>query len=291
MLFSLMHILHLLTAIVWIGGLAAFIGFSAFSLRDQFDDSAARASRATLMSSPTLRSLRGPGYGLDDYTVAASAFAGSPALAELLGDDFLARVDARSCGAVDPVYLSGMGLHTAVDLLTHPTDPAHCCTVVDTGFDARFAYDTHYGDHFPTQTRSLQSLLETLVPRINRPGEHDPAKIDLDTTMIALTTEFGRTPTREYDYVGSTAHNPRGFAVVLIGGAIRAEHAGIEGAIPASGRADDAVSPAELRAGILASFGIHPFEDESFRPDDFEGACDEVEATERLMTRVLGRRP
>lgn len=53
----------------WIGGLSAFIGFSAFSLRDQFDDAAARASRATLMSSPTLRSLRGPGYGLDDYTV------------------------------------------------------------------------------------------------------------------------------------------------------------------------------------------------------------------------------
>jgi ABC-2 type transport system permease protein len=53
----------------WVGGLSAFVGFAAFSLRDQFDDASARASRATLMSSPTLRSLRGPGYGLDDYTV------------------------------------------------------------------------------------------------------------------------------------------------------------------------------------------------------------------------------
>ena len=54
----------------WVAGITVFLAFSAFSLRDQFGDAGARASRATLMASPTLRSFRGPGYGLEDYTVA-----------------------------------------------------------------------------------------------------------------------------------------------------------------------------------------------------------------------------
>jgi len=236
---------------------------------------------------PTAGSLRS--RGLDGHAFASSALANSPALAEVLGDDFMPVVDTRSCGRRDPIYLPGMGLQAAIDLITHPTDPARCCTVIDGGFDALFAYDTHYGDHLTTQTRSLESMLETLVPQINLPGESDPTKIDLDTTMIAITTEFGRTPTREYNSAGSTGHNPFGFAVVLLGGAIQASHAGVHGAITAGGLGSGAVTPSELRAAMLASFGIHPFEDESFRVSDVLGAVDEVDATERLLTTVLGR--
>lgn len=38
---------------------------------------------------------------------------------------------------------------------------------------------------------------------INRPDEHDPDKLDLADTLIVITSEFGRSPTREDDRTGS----------------------------------------------------------------------------------------
>ena len=56
---------------LWILGLTGFLVASAVGLGDVVPDARARATRAELMSSPTIRALRGPGYGLDDYTYGA----------------------------------------------------------------------------------------------------------------------------------------------------------------------------------------------------------------------------
>jgi ABC-2 type transport system permease protein len=57
--------------LAWVLGIAGFLVASAVGLGDVVPDARARATRAELMSSPTVRALRGPGYGLDDYTYGA----------------------------------------------------------------------------------------------------------------------------------------------------------------------------------------------------------------------------
>jgi ABC-2 type transport system permease protein len=57
--------------LAWVAGIAGFLVASAVGLGDVVPDARARATRAELMSSPTIRALRGPGYGLDDYTYGA----------------------------------------------------------------------------------------------------------------------------------------------------------------------------------------------------------------------------
>jgi ABC-2 type transport system permease protein len=55
----------------WTLGITGFLVASAVGLGDVVPDARARATRAELMSSPTIRALRGPGYGLDDYSYGA----------------------------------------------------------------------------------------------------------------------------------------------------------------------------------------------------------------------------
>lgn len=57
--------------LAWVTGITGFLVASAIGLGDVVPDARARATRAELMSSPTIRALRGPGYGLDDYTYGA----------------------------------------------------------------------------------------------------------------------------------------------------------------------------------------------------------------------------
>ena len=40
-------------------------------------------------------------------------------------------------------------------------------------------------------------MLQELASRINEPAEGDPAKLDLDDTLVVITSEFGRTPAQE----------------------------------------------------------------------------------------------
>ncbi|MBX2796164.1 MAG: DUF1501 domain-containing protein [Myxococcales bacterium] len=227
--------------------------------------------------------------GLDEHGFAVSSLRSGPRIAQLLGDRFMPTQGTSQCGVSAGVHRPTMGIDTAVALLQHPSDPGRCCTVVDNGLSLNGSYDSHFGDHIDTQTQSLGALLGALLARVNEPEEADPDKLDLDETMVAITTEFGRTPTLEYGAPNSTGHNPQGYVVLLMGGAIRSEHAGFSGHISELGVGSGVTHPSELRAAMLASFGIHPFEDESFRVSDVAGARDEAEAVATLMTRVLGR--
>src|SRR6185369_15562947 len=148
-------------------------------------------------------------------------------------------------------------------------------------------YDTH-GENSHTQARNLGHMLDSLMGLINKPGEGDPNKLDLDKTMIVLTTEFGRTPYAQNGGKGRN-HWPYGYPITLIGGPIRAANKGVFGACGADGRAVGTVSsPQENRIAALLALGIWPFAQESYNVSDVPGATNEANAAALVKKRQLG---
>jgi uncharacterized protein (DUF1501 family) len=170
--------------------------------------------------------------------------------------------------------------------LTHPQTPARYVCVVDGGLmsaDGGGGYDTH--EELPhTQARNLQHTLARLAGAINQPGEMDPHKLNLDKTLVILTTEFGRTPYQQ----GSKGRNhwPYGFPTVFLGGPV--QKAGIAGACRPSGKAIKAATPQEIRVAALIALGMWPFANESFNVSDVSGQTSESEAVAAVAQGILG---
>ena len=225
---------------------------------------------------------------LSDLTDSAQAVMGVDSVAELIEPRLLDKFGALRCGdqtKVDPIT---MNLNMAAHLLTHPTAPARYVCVIDGGLiaaDGGGGYDTH--DENPhTQARNLSHTLSGLTAIINAPGEADPAKLDLDKTLIVLTSEFGRTPFAQ----GKKGRNhwPYGFPTVFIGGPIRQENHGIFGANGPDGRATLASTPQENRIAALLALGIWPFANESFNVADVPSQTTEPDAVIAVLQRQLG---
>ena len=161
----------------------------------------------------------GNGYG-------APAFDGP-----VLTDDLFAMKTNQTCGSQTRTSIPHMGLNAAAGLLTHPTEPASYVCVSDVGLERASGgggYDTHSGNA-QDQAMNFDNMLDALFGVINKPGENNPRKLNLDDTLIILNTEFGRTPGRQ----GSTGrnHHPYGYVTAFIGGPIQNAHKGVSGAI------------------------------------------------------------
>ena len=243
---------------------------------------------AAHLDHPTAGPLRSP--GLADHAFAAAAATQGPTLEELLGNDFLPEVSAVACAFQQTAHELGSALDAAAHLLASPSTGARYAGIIDAGIDFAYNLDTHFGFHLDVATTNAYAATDALVQRVNAPGESDPDKIDLDDTMIVLSTEFGRTPYQDpVTRDGATNHWPQGFVLVLIGGPIREEHAGIYGALGPDAEATLYATPAEVRAGLLAGLGINPFTNESFGVSDVVGVASEAEGLSRLYEMILGR--
>lgn len=225
---------------------------------------------------------------MDDFAAAASAVAGAKALAKTLDPGLFQVIGGAACGDASPADAITMSLRLAARLITHPEAPARHVCVMDGGLlaaDSGGGYDTHF-ENTHTQARNLTHMLRALTGVINEPGEGDPQKLDLDTTMILLTTEFGRTPKKQ----GQKGRNhwPYGYPTVVLGGPVRAGCRGVFGACGPDGRATAAASPAEHRIAALLSLGIWPFAPEGFSVADVPGATTEMEAATLVKARLLG---
>lgn len=230
--------------------------------------------------------LRAPRLG--DLQAASASIANAEALSGVLESSFFQPIGGANCGDSAGVDAMSMNLKLASHLLTHPTTPAKYVCIVDTGLvgaDGGGGYDTHFENSF-TQSRNLSHTLRQLCAVVNAPGENDPTKLDLDKTMIVLTTEFGRTPGKQGDK--GRNHWPYGFPIVFIGGPVRGEGKGVFGACGEDGRATLASSPQENRMAALLALGIWPFAQESYNVSDVPGASTELEAATRVLGRQLG---
>ncbi len=225
-----------------------------------------------------------------EYAAARNSVANTGRLESLLTPSLLAPSGGSQCGSDVAFDSTVMSLRIATHLITSPIDPAKSVTVIDSGLiNATGAgYDTHEF-HVVESSRNVMHALTELTNRINRPGEGDPTKIDLDRHLVLLTTEFGRTPTPERGKPLGLDHWPFGYVVVAFGAWADADRRGIVGAIGPDARATQFITPGEFRAAMLLGQGIWPFEPEAFAVGDVRGATSESHAAELLLKNVLGR--
>ena len=185
-----------------------------------------------------------------------------------------------------PINNPYMALRLATHLLTHDQFPAKHCMVVDTGLkeaDGGGGYDTHSETPF-TQARNMNNFFNSLLPMVNKPGENDPNKIDLNKTMIILNMEFGRTPGLQGGNTGRN-HWPYGYTQIYIGGPAQK---GVYGVIPENGQASTYTTPAENRIAALLALGIWPFDSASYSGSNVQNETLEGKAVQSVLKRVLG---
>ena len=224
----------------------------------------------------------------EEAAAAAFAVSSSSQLANVLDPNLLDPIAGDACGTMAAVDATTMSLRLAAHLLTNETAPARYVTVVDGGVipsqDAG-GYDTHNAN-CPSQARNVSKVLQSLADVINAPGEDDPAKIDLDSTLVIINTEFGRTPHGEG--MGGRGHWPNAYPVAVIGGPVDSASAGVYGATDENEEPLLAISPAEHRIAVLLSLGIWPFEQEGYNVSDVFGTATEPEAATVVREKVFG---
>jgi len=197
-------------------------------------------------------------------------------------------------------YLSGTALRVAAALLNHPTAPAHYACAVDAGIQTASGgggYDTHTQDHLLHTNLNLYHILATLRDLI------DEGVVNLDTTLIVINTEFGRTPwrTTTFDPDGMDPngngrnHWPNGYANVLIGGPIVAGQRKVLGRInDTDGFAAqaDVYTSTDIRAAALIAAGIDPFAAGLFGVGDISlrlrTADDEDQTSKNIRNEFFG---
>jgi hypothetical protein len=224
-----------------------------------------------------------------DLSLAVDAVGRVDAIAGVMDESLFVEREGLACRASAPFDIPGLSLNAARHLLLHPDQPARYVCVSDTGLIEAAGgggYDTHTANSHDT-ARNFDNLLRNLTSIINAPGEADPAKLDLDRTLVILNTEFGRTPTRQ-DGSSGRNHHPYGYVTALLGGPIRAGQAGIVGAIGRDGIATDYTLPSENRVAALLALGIWPFSPEAFAVAHVRGASGEEEAARLVTERALG---
>ncbi|HTE55667.1 MAG TPA: DUF1501 domain-containing protein [Kofleriaceae bacterium] len=224
-----------------------------------------------------------------DLSLAAEAVGRVDAIAGVMDESLFVPREGLACGEQNQSDIPGMSLEAARHLLLHPIQPASYVCVSDVGlYEAAGGggYDTHTSNSFDT-ARNFDNLLRNLTAIINAPGERDPAKLDLDRTLVILNTEFGRSPVRQ-DGGSGRNHHPYGYVTALLGGPIRDGQAGIHGAIGPDGVATEYALPSENRVAALLALGIWPFSPEAFAVSHVRGAHSEEEAARLATERAFG---
>jgi hypothetical protein len=185
-------------------------------------------------------------------------------------------------------------LNAAATLLTSPGG-AEYVGIIDTGLAN--SYDTHLKDHLLTTNANFYNLSYYLAHLIKHPINNPSGLIDLDETMILVSSEFGRTNGINSQNFGRD-HWPYGYAGLLIGGPIPPSTTGgsILGAI---GKGDGITaplyrySPTDIRGAMLLAAGVDPFAPGNFRFSDFSdvvqyGISTEAAIRDRLRRDILG---
>ena len=114
--------------------------------------------------------------------------------------------------------------------------------------------------HWDTHRENTKSLRDLLVPSLDRGFSALIADLKerglLDTTLVVLTTEFGRTP--RINTMAGRDHWPQAFSIVMAGGGVKPGN--VIGATDKIGASvtDRPITPPDMAATILHALGIDP---------------------------------
>ncbi len=239
--------------------------------------------------------------GFDGYWVAAELLANAPDLQQLFDNNLLVIDNSVAVCPTHPNGAAGNNPHAktimqaAASLLTN--GPARFVGVIDSGRAG--SYDTHGNGtqlHLLRTSANYYNLLHHLADAIHHPVNNPSGLIDLDETLIVITTEFGRT--NNINANNGRDHWPVGYNVVLIGGEYNGGPS-IRGRIEPSG-ADEGrtvvghrYSPTDIIGALMLAAGIDCFADGNFRVSDFsddllDGIGTEAQIRSRLRSWILG---
>lgn len=174
--------------------------------------------------------------------------------------------------------LTSAALRTAARLLAldEASGGARYVGVVDGGIRPTTGggYDVHALGNYPAMFTNLWNTMSQLASLLHRPGPGvtpDPAKINLNDTIVYLNTEFGRTPVPEPG--AARDHWPDGYVTVLIGGPVVSGTAGAldnngDPVISAGATPVFPYASTDVHAALLLLAGIDPFDDANFGVGD-----------------------
>ncbi len=218
-----------------------------------------------------------------DYDLAATNLFNAPSLASFFQTLPQTIVNGAGCAAEALPFTTGANtteaaLKAAVFLLTRPAPlGARYVQVVDSGISklVGLPYDVHTVRNATDTGSNLWNTLSTLMSLVRDPANPTPQdadKLDLSNTLIAINTEFGRTPFKSVGNMPVAAsmgrdHWPDAFCSVMIGGPITTPKVlgSISDAANLGAVADISYTPTDLRAAQLLAMNIDPFEAENYQ--------------------------
>lgn len=244
------------------------------------------AYRQRLVPPGAKAAVRSPDF--EGHATAAAQLANSAGVAKILDASMFKAKPGSSCGFNKSPSLTRMQLELAVSILQQPGSVARYVQVIDRGYSPHpFGWDTHT-DHPRGSAITSHQFWSSLLPLINQPGENDPTKIDLNETLICVSTEFGRSPLVQPEAgKGGRNHWPNGYVTLVMGGPVQSAQAGLVGHIDPKGYAQGGITPLQQRAALLVAMGIWPFELESFDVGSVPGST-AVQSAQWLREKVLG---
>jgi uncharacterized protein (DUF1501 family) len=140
------------------------------------------------------------------------------------------------------------------------TSLGQCCLMARRLVEADCRFVSIENGHWDTHRKNAASLRDLLVPALDRALAALLIDLDrrglLDSTLVVLTTEFGRTP--RINQMAGRDHWPGAFSTVMAGAGIKAgQVVGATDKIAAS-VIDRPIGPADMAATILSILGIDP---------------------------------
>ncbi len=140
------------------------------------------------------------------------------------------------------------------------TSLGQCCLLSRRLVEAGCRFVSIENGHWDTHRKNTMSLKELLVPALDQGASALLADLDergmLDSTLVVVTTEFGRTP--RINHMAGRDHWPGAFSIVMAGGGLKAGQ--VIGATDkqAAYVVDRPVSPSDMAATVLAAMGVDP---------------------------------
>ncbi len=140
------------------------------------------------------------------------------------------------------------------------TSLGQCCLLGRRLVEAGCRFVSIENGHWDTHRKHAMSLRELLVPSLDQGVGALLADLAqrglLDSTLVVVTTEFGRTP--RINEMAGRDHWPGAFSIVMAGGGLKTGQAiGATDKIAAS-VTDRPITPADMAATLLTVLGIDP---------------------------------
>jgi len=140
------------------------------------------------------------------------------------------------------------------------TSLGQCCLLSRRLVEAGCRFVSIENGHWDTHRKNTESLRELLVPSFDRAIAALLTDLErrglLDSTLVVITTEFGRTP--RINELAGRDHWPQAFSICLAGAGIKMGQAIGATDKHAAYVADRPVTPADMAATILTVLGIDP---------------------------------